>query len=472
MPVTAPAMTLGVFYKHILPDLQREHKTVDALQKAVNAFIGENPVVDEAGQPVPIIKIQMTPAGAGGEGDGNQPPKPPPEADERALAAAVKAAVDAAFKAQPKPVSDPPVPVIKQHDNWLDDPKRGFKSHVDFLSAVLVAGRDQRLPQGDVGTRLKSLSYKAVGSDEGQTGSDAYGGFFVPEGILPDFLTVAPEVDPMGAQTLKVPMDSPTVNVNARVDKDHTNSVSGGLRVYRRAETTTVTASRMTIEQIKMTADTLFGVAYATEELLNDSPRSFAAILAAGFQDEFTARIIDERLNGTGVGEFTGCINAPCTVSVAKETSQAANTIEYENIVKMRARCWGYRNAMWCFNHDCLSQLMNMVKIVGTGGHLVWQPSAREDAPDMLLGRPAVPTEFCQTLGTTGDICLCNWTQYLEGTYQPLQNASSIHVRFVNHEQAFKFWARNAGAPWWRSAMTPKHSTATLSPFVKLDTRA
>jgi hypothetical protein len=46
-----------------------------------------------------------------------------------------------------------------------------------------------------------------------------------------------------------------------------------------------------------------------------------------------------------------------------------------------------------------------------------------------------------------------------------------MHVRFVNHERAFKFWTRNAGAPWWRSALTPHKGSATLSPFVTLAER-
>ena len=47
-----------------------------------------------------------------------------------------------------------------------------------------------------------------------------------------------------------------------------------------------------------------------------------------------------------------------------------------------------------------------------------------------------------------------------------------MHVRFENHEQVFKFWTENAGAPWWRSALTPKNGANTLSPFVTLAARA
>ena len=138
----------------------------------------------------------------------------------------------------------------------------------------------------------------------------------------------------------------------------------------------------------------------------------------------------------------------------------------------MRARCWGYENAIWLYNHDALPQLMNLVMPIGTAGVAMWQSSAREGEPDLLLGRPAIATEYCDTVGDEGDLILGNWTQYLEGTYQPLQSAESIHVRFEYHERVFKFWTRNAGAPWWRSPLTTKNSTNTLSPFVTLGARA
>ena len=78
---------------------------------------------------------------------------------------------------------------------------------------------------------------------------------------------------------------------------------------------------------------------------------------------------------------------------------------------------------------------------------------------------------YAATLGDQGDLILANFAEYLEGLYQPLQSAESMHVRFANHERAFKFWLRNAGAPWWRTALTPAKSTATLSPFVVADAR-
>ncbi len=357
--------------------------------------------------------------------------------------------------------------VGQQKDNIEDDPKCGFKTHREFLTAVINAGNGTSPSRVD--DRLKRL---AAGADEQSTASDPYGGFLVPEGFITEPLSVATENDPTAGRTMQVPMDNPTVKIPARVDKNHSTSVTGGLTVARKAETVAGTSSRMTFEQVTLHANNLFGLAYATEELLTDSPTSFAAIIARGFDDEMRSHLLDEKINGTGVGEYEGVLVSPALVSVTKETGQAATTIVYENVIKMRARAWRYGNAIWLANHDTMPQLMLMNQAVGTGGQPVWQPSAREDHPDMLLGRPLFFTEYAKTLGTQGDLICANWAEYLEGEYQGMQSASSVHVRFVEHEQTFKVWKRNDGRGWWRTALTPKNGTNTLSPFVALATRS
>ena len=362
---------------------------------------------------------------------------------------------------------------------FLDDPNRGFKTPREFIHTVmdLTRGisvssqqRDQLMslrPQGagPIGAEIRA----AVGSDEHFGTDDPHGGFLVPTGFSPDLLLTGAENDPLAGRTRSVPMTSPKLEIPARVDKTHTSSVSGGLTVARSAETVSKTASRMSFETVTLNATGLFGLSYVSEELLQDSPVTFAALLADSFGDEFRGHLFNERLNGTGVGEFEGINNAGCLVTVAKKSGQAADTVVFENVVAMRSRCWGYSNAVWLANHDVFPQLALMES---SGGQIIWQPSIREDRPNMLLGRPIFFTEYAETLGDAGDIVLFNGAEYLEGTYQGLAQAESIHVRFVNHERAFKFWIRNAGAPWWRSALTPKKGSSTLSPFVRVAARA
>ena len=350
---------------------------------------------------------------------------------------------------------------------WENDTKtRGFKNAQEFFGAVLKAYQTHRIDD-----RLKVLKagplQAAAGSDEGMTISDPYGGFMVPEGFSPNVLSIRPESDPIGGMVTRVPMSTPSLKMPARVDTDHSTSVAGGLTVGRRAETAAATASRMELSQVDLVAHSLTGYSFATEELLSDSPVSWTSMLEQGFSDAFAGAILNERINGNGVGKFLGILNSPALISVT--SSQTADTIKYANLAGMVARCWGYGNAVWMFNHDCLPELL---QIQDGQGAYIWQPSARDDVPARLFGRPAFPCEYCQTIGDAGDIILVNWAEYLEGIYQPLQAAESIHVRFAENERAFRFNIRNAGVPWWKAALTPAVSSTTLSPYVTLAARA
>jgi HK97 family phage major capsid protein len=358
---------------------------------------------------------------------------------------------------------------VSVHDRSEDDPSGGFRDHRDFLGAVMQFATGERID-----TRLRRFSARGFvatqGSDEHSVLSDPNGGFLVPVSVMPGVLTVTAEQDPLKDRVTNIPMRSPIVVINARVDKDHTSSVSGGLVVTRRPELIDGSASRMSFEPINMDARDLFGGAFASENILNDSPESFLAILAAGFGDEFANNSIRERLSGNGNGEFLGVLNAPCTVSVAKETNQAAVSIVKENIDKMAARCWRYGSAVYLANHTTRPQLRSLSQAVGTGGAPVPYFTQVGDQ-EYLDGRPIFFTEHCEAVGTVGDLVLGNWSEYLEGEYQPMQYAESIHVRFMANQRAFKFWKRNCGQPWWKAVLQPKKGV-TLAPFITLATRA
>lgn len=347
-----------------------------------------------------------------------------------------------------------------------DDPKRGFKSHSEQMTCIIAAGRT-----GKVDPRLVPLA--AAGSDEQSGHTDPYGGFLLAPAFAPGLLSVPAEVDPVARLVTRIPMTNSRVIFNARVDKNHTSSVSGGLTVSRTPAAKAATASRQEFEQVELVAHDLVGAAYATNRILKESPTSFIALMQAGFGDEFAAKKLDERLNGSGGGEFQGVIADDGTITVTEEIGQSPDTIVFENVNKMVARCWRYGSAIWLVNHDALPQVTTLYMPIGSGGERVpiYAPG-HEDAPfGTLLGRPIFPTEFCRTVGDLGDIVLGNWSQYLEGDYGPMEEARSIHVRFLEREEAFLFVEMNDAKPWWRSALTPKYSATTLSPFVVLSAR-
>jgi HK97 family phage major capsid protein len=352
-----------------------------------------------------------------------------------------------------------------------DDQMHGFRSSREFFGAVMAHALTGRADERLHTLRAHGEPRATAGGDEQGEYSQPYGGFLVPAGMSPTLLAVGAESDPTVGRTLALPMDVPSLSINARTDKDHTTSVSGGLTFSRRAETQEAGSSRQKYEQVVLRATTLTGVNFQSNELINDSPTSIAALIEAGFRAQYGAHMLKEKIRGTGAGEYEGILNSPALISVAKEGSQVNDTVVYDNVIKMRARSWGYGQAIWIANHDTFPQLAKLNVAVGTGGAPVWMASAAEDRPDMLLGRPIFFSEYASTVGDVGDIMLVNWSQYLEGTLQGLVSSESIHVRFLANENTFKIETRNDGRGWWRSALTPNKSSDTLSPFVTLAAR-
>jgi HK97 family phage major capsid protein len=364
---------------------------------------------------------------------------------------------------------------VSVHDNSEDDPYHGFpEAHGglgNFLHSVIQAGRqgtDTPIINGRKETRLVPLK-AAAGGDEAHGESQQYGGFTVPVGFIARLLMLDMEDDPTGGVTT-IPMAVPSVEIPARVDKNHTSSVSGGITVGWRPQTVEGTASRISMEQIMIKAQSLLGISYVSEELLNDSAISFAALLEAGFRDAVADAIIDARIRGTGVGEPLGILNSPCLIS-ADTTSQTTSTLKGSNLIDMRSRAWRYSRMVWLANHDCYPQLTECHISHSNTDTRLFHPGNGTDVPDTILGRPVIFTEYCSSVGTVGDVLLCNWGEYIVGNLQGVQLAESMHVRFANNERTFRVTLRQGGAPWWRSVLTPKNSSSTLSPFIGLATR-
>lgn len=335
----------------------------------------------------------------------------------------------------------------------------GFSNHRDFILTVKQTCQRGRIEDD-------RLEKRATGSDEQSTFSDPYGGFTIPTAFEPDMFSLEPAEDEAADRVTRLPMDQPTVKFPARVDKDHSNSVTGGFQVYRRAEADTVQPSRMQVEQIQYNAEPLMGLAYATEELLTDSPSSFAAMIEQGFEDEFTSKLIEERFHGTGAGQFAGVLNAACTLGEDRDSS---NEISGNDVIQMRMQAYRYGQCIWMANQDTYKQLLTAHVSLTNEDIAVFSPADSADGQSMVWGRPVYFNEYLPSLGTTGDLVLCNWSEYLEGLYQQPETESSIHVRFDTNERAFRMVARNDGAPWWSSSLTPKRGDNNLSPFVVLN---
>ena len=110
---------------------------------------------------------------------------------------------------------------------------------------------------------------------------------------------------------------------------------------------------------------------------------------------------------------------------------------------------------------------------IGTAGSPAYMPpGGLSGAPfGTIFGRPVIPVEQCNTVGSLGDIMFADWSEYILIDKGPLETASSIHVRFQYDESVFRFVYRVDGQPTWNNELTPYKGSNTLSPFVTLAAR-
>ena len=333
---------------------------------------------------------------------------------------------------------------------------------------------------GQVDRRLVvSSEERQMGMSEGVP-SD--GGFLVQTDFITELLKLTHDASVLAPKTrlISVGPNSNGLTINAIDEKSRaTGSRWGGVKGYWLAEAGTKTASHPTLRQMELKLKKMAALCYATDESLQDAS-TLEGLIRLAFSEEFAFMLDDAIFEGNGVGQPLGIMNSPALVTVAAEVGQPANTILFENIVNMWSRAYGRsRPSMaWLINQDIEPQLFAMSLAVGVGGIPVYLPAnGLSGSPyGSLLGRPVIPIEYASTLGTTGDIMLADLSQYLRidksGAGGGIQAATSIHVKFLYDETAFRFVYRVGGQPMWTLPLTPFKGANTLSPFIVLATRA
>lgn len=301
------------------------------------------------------------------------------------------------------------------------------------------------------------------------------GGALVPEEFRATLLALELETALVRPRATVIPMTSASVRIPSIKDTTHASTVSGGVGASWLGEASSLaTATQPTFSQVLLTARKLTGFTIAGNELLADSAVSLEALIMTLFAAALAYFEDDAFISGIGAGQPLGILNADAMVSVTKETGQVAASINYQNIVKQYSRMLpqSLNRAVFYCGPDAFPELAQMSLNVGTGGSAVFVQNMVGGPPTSIFGRPLIVTEKAQALGTAGDLVFADMGYYLIGDRQQLMMAASQHYAFATDQMAWRFTQRVDGRPWIQSALTPRHSTATLSPFVSIATRS
>lgn len=342
----------------------------------------------------------------------------------------------------------------------------GWQTMGHFAMAVRDASRkgghvnvDPRLIQNAPTT----FGTEGVGED---------GGFAVP----PEFREAITELvfaeDSLIGRTDQ--LTSSRNSITLPVDETTPWQSSGGIQGFWEGEGDQLAQSKPNLATRTIRLHKLAALVGITDELLEDAP-ALDTYLRRKAPEKLDFKVTNAIIDGTGAGQPQGILRAPATITVAKEGSQAADTLLFENISKMYSRMYARcrSRAVWLINQDIEPQL-DALNHPGDSSPVFMPPGGLRDAPfGTIKGRPVIPTEACKTLGDKGDIIFADLSSYMTARKTGgVRAETSMHLWFDYDMMAFRFILRVAGMPWWSAAMDRFNGTNTLSCFVTLAERA
>ena len=352
--------------------------------------------------------------------------------------------------------------------------QKPFASFAEQVGAIQLAAVKPHLAD----RRLFELNAAAAGMG-GNIASD--GGFAIQQDLVSTLLEPIYDTGAILSRVRRIPIGEGKNGVKFwAIDETSrvTGSRFGGIQMYWGDEGDTATATKPKFRGVELALKKLIGLAYQTDELLEDLP-AMASILEQAFRQELEFMLEDSVVNGDGIGKPQGVQNSSALVTQAIEGTQTiANTATFitANLAKMKSRMPArlFADAVWLMNPDLEPKLITAT-LGGTSAAfpVYMPPGGLSGSPyGTVLGRPVIFNEYCAAEGTPGDILLVNLGEYAMADKNGIKTATSMHVRFLTDEQAFRITYRTDGQPLWKTAVTPAKGANTRSPFVALATRS
>lgn len=313
----------------------------------------------------------------------------------------------------------------------------GWSSHQEYFAAI---------HSGMTHPRLSAIV----------EGTGSGGGWLVPTQYAAEMLDAAMEdsivlprarIYPMGSDTKKIAGFDSSTNTSS--------SVFGGIEAQWIGESATGTPTNPKVRKIELKAKKLALFTSSSNEIAEDGMGLEGQLDEAMRQGN--GWFLDHAfLRGTGVGQPLGVLNDGALITVDAETGQDADTIIYENLIKMFARLHPscVNKSVWVCNSTAIPQLLTLYAPTALTGQFV--PVLREaNGGWQLLTRPVLFTEKLPTVGDKGDVILADFSQYAIGVRKEMTIEKSGHVYFMSDETAWRAITRVDGQGRWNKAFTP-----------------
>jgi HK97 family phage major capsid protein len=205
------------------------------------------------------------------------------------------------------------------------DPRCGFTHISDFARAVVAASNPgHRVVDERLGRMYGApTGYHVNAGDSGE-------GYLVPPQFRADVWdAVFADDDSLDLLNLVTP--EPTSSNAVELSADETTPWGAtGVQAYWRAEGSQMTPTKSLVDPRSVKLHELYAFVLSTSELLSDAPRLRSRLTSkSALAIRWKASVA--LMRGTGVGQPLGWLTSAAKVSVAKETSQVADTFNATN---------------------------------------------------------------------------------------------------------------------------------------------
>jgi HK97 family phage major capsid protein len=310
-------------------------------------------------------------------------------------------------------------------------------------------------------------------------GSGVSAGFLVPPQFIAEILDGALEQEVIRPNATVLPMASSDLDTAAFDFQDGTSGKRAGLQLLWGGESAALTEQVGKTRKVSFTAKKATILCRVSSELTEDAP-AFDRQLSTAMTQAVAAGLDGAFVSGTGAGQPMGILNAPCLITVAKESGQATLTLLLQNLANMLARLTpsAYKRSTWLVHPTVLPSLLQLTVVVkniaGTeyvGGGLAAAVVQGADGVLRIFGRPVEVTDACSTFTSAGDVILGDLSQYAIGMRSDVRIEIAHEAYFSTDELAWKLRMRLDGLPLASTPTKLRDGTNTVSPFVALGAR-
>ena len=390
-----------------------------------------------------------------------------------------------------------------------EDVQRAFEAarprRPNVVAGVEVGGRIEGLDSPDgrsCGDLVRSLIFTASPDADEQTaareklfkpwaeggygvtrsmaeGGGASGGYItVPTTYETQMLQIAGEQSVLAGLCRQVGMSTRQVEWPAldqfQVPTAGQSAFYGGVKVYRKGESTQRTASNPSYSKVTLVCEDMTAYTEIPRDLVQDAAQLNAQVPtlmgeAIGWREDW------ELFNGSGAGQFLGFYNAPSTLSVTRNT---ASHIKYQDVFgmykRLLPRSMKSAKLRWYAHPYTMDELLS---IQDPSGKFIMLPypmgggeASLNAAPRFqMLGIEVVFTEKAAILGSTGDLSLVDGDGILLGRRSGLEIGLSEHFKFDTDQLAIRAKIRNDAQPWLKKAITLADGSSTVSVAIVLN---